>query len=315
VALLLTLAFTATSARAEASTHCVKATKTTTKPKHSTGGWTDKACTAVSATHEGKYERLASFSESEEQQLKALLKYVSVQASGVAGKPTVQFSGANVQVVNGEGKTASTNGAGNLVIGYDENKEGKHAQSGSHDLIVGTEQSFTSFGGIVGGYNNAIVGEFSSVLGGSGNATLGEGASVSGGGGNEASGNLSSVSGGGSNIADSNYASVGGGGSNLASGEGASVSGGEDNQANGSRSTVSGGEFNHATGAWASVTGGLMNKAGGERDSISGGLENKTGGLESWVGGGEANAAEVDCSSIFGGKELKTTGSGCPAIP
>ena len=30
----------------------------------------------------------------------------------------------NVQVVNGEGKTASVNGEGNLVIGYDEDAAG-----------------------------------------------------------------------------------------------------------------------------------------------------------------------------------------------
>src|SRR5580658_5126953 len=46
-------------------------------------------------------------------------------ASGIDGKPTVQFSGVNVQVVNGEGKTNLVNGEGNLMVGYDENTE-KH---------------------------------------------------------------------------------------------------------------------------------------------------------------------------------------------
>jgi hypothetical protein len=89
------------SASAEPATHCVKATKV---GKKHTGGWTNASCTAVSPTHEGKYDKLASFTESEEAQLKAILKYEKVQASGVGGKPTVQFSGANVQIVNGEGK-------------------------------------------------------------------------------------------------------------------------------------------------------------------------------------------------------------------
>src|SRR5947209_11501210 len=43
--------------------------------------------------------------------------YVS---SGVGGKPTVQFAAVNVQIVNGTGSTASSNGDGNLVLGYDE---------------------------------------------------------------------------------------------------------------------------------------------------------------------------------------------------
>src|SRR3984893_18731041 len=42
------------SAWAEPATHCVKATKV---GKKHTGGWTNASCTAVSPTHEGKYEK------------------------------------------------------------------------------------------------------------------------------------------------------------------------------------------------------------------------------------------------------------------
>ena len=45
----------------------------------------------------------------------------------------------NVQVVNGEGKSETTNGEGNLVIGYDEDKGG-HPQDGSHNLVLGEER-------------------------------------------------------------------------------------------------------------------------------------------------------------------------------
>ena len=91
---LAVCAITASSASAEPATLCVKATKTATKPKHYTGGWTEKNCATVSGTHEGKYEKLADFSESEEAQLKALLKYMTVQSSGIDGKPTVKITGA-----------------------------------------------------------------------------------------------------------------------------------------------------------------------------------------------------------------------------
>jgi hypothetical protein len=116
----------------------------------------------------------------------------------VGGKPTIRFSGVNVQVVSGAGKTnAVVNGMGNLVIGYDEN-EGKHEQTGSHNLILGEEQTFTSFGGIVAGVSNSITGESASVIGGTGN-TASEAmfeASVSGGRHNHADGNFSSILGG-----------------------------------------------------------------------------------------------------------------------
>ena len=62
--------------------------------------------------------------------------YVS---SGVDGKPTVEFSTVNVQVVSGSGSTSKTptNGVGNLIVGYAEDP-GKLAQSGSNDLVVGS---------------------------------------------------------------------------------------------------------------------------------------------------------------------------------
>src|SRR2546427_4427760 len=43
-------------------------------------------------------------------------------SSGVGGKPTVRFSGVNVQIVSGSGSTSgAVNGEGNLIIGYAEN--------------------------------------------------------------------------------------------------------------------------------------------------------------------------------------------------
>lgn len=250
----------AANAHAAPATLCVKATKTTEKPKHYTGGWSDKNCTATEGKHEGKYEKLAAFSESEEAQLKALLKYVSVQPSGVDAKPTVQFSGANVQIVNGEGSTKTANGEGNLVVGYDE-KPG--AQTGSHNLILGEEQTFTSFGGILGGKENTISAPFASATGGSKNTASGENASVSGGNGNTAS---------------ANGASVTGGSTNIASGPVASVSGGNENSSTGSWSWVGGGERNLAGGPGfseylTSVFGGYKNKATGHHSSIAGGKE------------------------------------------
>lgn len=42
-------------------------------------------------------------------------------ASGVGGKPTVEFSSVNVQVVSGSGATnGAVNGEGNLIVGYNE---------------------------------------------------------------------------------------------------------------------------------------------------------------------------------------------------
>jgi hypothetical protein len=119
-----------------------------------------------------------AFSAAELETLKGILQCVRYVSSGVAGRPTVQFSGCNVQIVNGENKTATANGAGNLVIGYDERPR---EQTGSHNLILGEEQKFTSYGGVDAGRANTIGAPFASVGGGHENKSEGEYASVSGG--------------------------------------------------------------------------------------------------------------------------------------
>src|SRR5436305_2885452 len=80
--------------------------------------------------------------------------YVSL---GVGGKPTVLFAAVNVQIVNGAGTTASLNGEGNLVVGYDENPS-QLSQTGSHDLILGRNHSFTGFAQLLAGFQNTASG-------------------------------------------------------------------------------------------------------------------------------------------------------------
>ena len=111
---------------------------------------------------------------------------------------TVLISGANLQVVSGEGNTdAPVNGTGNIIIGYDEDSfSGTSDKSGSHNLVVGYGHTYSSFGGIVVGYNNSITGHFSSVSGGIDNTASGYYSSVLGGYDNTAFGDYSSVSGG-----------------------------------------------------------------------------------------------------------------------
>ncbi|HTY95934.1 MAG TPA: hypothetical protein VMB91_02755 [Solirubrobacteraceae bacterium] len=252
----------AANAHAAPATLCVKATKTTEKPKHYTGGWSDKNCTAPEGKHEGKYEKLANLTTEQEQKLTALLAHVNVQEEGIDQKPTVQFTGANVQIVNGEGKTQSTNGEGNLVLGYDEDPG---AQTGSHDLILGEEQTYTSYAGILAGQENTNSGPFDSVLGGWKNSASGENNAVLGGSHNTASASINGAA-----------STVAGGSGNVASGPVASIIGGNENTADGSWAFVGGGEKNLAGGPGfseylTSVFGGYNNKSLGNHSSVAGG--------------------------------------------
>lgn len=168
----------------------------------------------------------------------------------------ITFSGVNVMIVSGTGHTYDPpNGLGNLIVGYDEPRDSGSDKTGSHNIVLGSQNNYSSYGGIVAGFSNTISGIYASVTGGSFNQAVyddvthtGAYASVSGGDHNIACGNIASVSGGRNNIARGNYSTVSGGNNNTANGQYASVSGGQSNTASGNRASVSGGTAPEASG-------------------------------------------------------------------
>jgi len=239
---------------------------------------------------------------------------------------TLLFTGMNLQLVNGLGTTdgdpnpdadpntppnSAVNGLGNLIIGYNENSGPfldlirTPTRTGSHNLVIGPGQEYTSYGGIVAGQNNTISAESSSVVGGgrntasglwsfvgggTDNQSTGGASSVTGGSQNDASGTASSITGGSQNISSGPNASVSGGKLNIASGDTASISGGIRNTASGLSSSVSGGDTNTASNNSSSVTGGDHNSAIGPGTSIAGGTNNSANGQSSAVGGGSGRS-------------------------
>ncbi len=227
-----------------------------------------------------------------------LNQYLTVTAKtvGVNNGAVVRLTGVNLQVVNGQGSTATTNGFGNLIVGYDEvggrcsnpdfTPAGQFAcendrlpatwtvgpKTGSHNIVGGDAASYSSYGGLVVGQNNWAKGTYASVSGGSHSDAEGNGSSVSGGIGNIASGEVSSISSGYLNTASGLWSSVSGGRNNLASGQLSSVSGGSSNTASGQNSSVSGGMDNTASGQLSSVSGGQLRSATGLFDWRAGGL-------------------------------------------
>ena len=177
------------------------------------------------------------------------------------GNDVARFDQVNVQITNGLGATngdpmlnpnnpGPVNGLGNLVIGYNEAtgfgslacSDGQFAdqtacedagetwareqRTGSHNLVLGAGQFYTSHGGLLAGNRNIVNRAWASVSGGRLNTASGNSSSVSGGEFNFASGTWSSVSGGFGNTASGSWSSVSGGSSNTASGSVGSVSGG-----------------------------------------------------------------------------------------
>jgi hypothetical protein len=114
----------------------------------------------------------------------------------------VTIEGANLHIVNGLGATngypadpgfidppatestlTHVNGLGNLIVGYNElgSPTGTDDRSGSHNLVLGAFQNYSSFGALLAGAGNSVSGPFGSVSGGSSNTVSGAYASVSGG--------------------------------------------------------------------------------------------------------------------------------------
>jgi hypothetical protein len=204
-----------------------------------------------------------------------------LQFSMFKGYPTAEFTGVNIQVNNGVGSTFSRNGLGNIIIGYNEASNsatefcsnplytdsvncignlaqwGRNVYRGSHNLILGSSNSYDDYAGIVAGRYNVINNTLASVLGGESNISSGFKSMILGGVDNISSGIDSTVSAGTKNQAIGRFSSVVGGAFNQSIGQ-SSTSGGNNNRALGLRSSVSGGSNRTAFGDYDWVAGSLF---------------------------------------------------------
>lgn len=128
----------------------------------------------------------------------------------------VTLHGYNLHIENNAGPQLA-DGVGNLILGYnvtrglDNNFNSLDMRTGSHYLVIGDQNNYTSYSGVVNGHFNLVSAPYSSVCGGVNNT---------------AGGFTSFISGGYHNTTNGPYSSVGGGINNTAAGSMSSVSGG-----------------------------------------------------------------------------------------
>jgi hypothetical protein len=243
--------------------------------------------------------------KAEQEKLISILPHINYEASGIDEKPTVQFSGVNLQVINGSKLETTLNGTGNLIIGYDE-KPG--TQTGSHNLLVGgSGNSYSNYGGIIGGFDNKISAPWASILGGGENTASGHASTITGGYSNKASTGYANVSGGCSNIAGTGTPTVNSGCTNTAyPGDFASVLGGTGNQASAENASVSGGAFNLAGDLYTSISGGCDNlaAASGSKLTLPSGVtcSSNIGAQYASISGGGGGEASAPDASVVGGR-------------
>jgi hypothetical protein len=227
-----------------------------------------------------------------------LNEYMSVDVDA----HSVLLTGANFQVVNGEGASATVNGQGNVIIGYNESDTSTSIRGGSHNLVLGRMNQYASFGGLIHGLNNTVLSAEGAVIAGSNNLVSGYRSAVLGGDQNTSSGNK--------------VVSVGGV-HNEAKGSVAVVIGGSENVADGTATTIAGGAINQTLGTNTTAVGGGLNTADGYRGVVVGGQSNQTAPSESnytAVFGGRFNTGGDYCGAILGGYE-NTIASGINVLP
>jgi hypothetical protein len=211
------------------------------------------------------------------------LKFVTVKGT------EIYITGANLNIRDGSGATSGTTGSpyvasptglGNLIIGYNENgippcpgclPQPSRLRTGSHNLVLGVDNGYTSIAGFVVGFANTISSPYATISGGAYSAADGMFSAISGGEGTAVSAEGSAISGGLGGKAIGRWSSVTGGSENTASNESASVCGGSANTAN---------------GLFSSVTGGTGNTVNGQSSSISGGGSVTVNDQFSWAAGG-----------------------------
>jgi hypothetical protein len=206
---------------------------------------------------------------------------------------TVFITRANLKIQNGLGNMNSTNGLGNLVLGYSDDPMAVNLSTGSHNVVVGGNNRVTSWGGIVSGQHNTVSAPFASAISGeyvTVNALHGVAISDMAG---MLNGVHSVVVGGENTNASGNFATTVGGKGNGAAGQDAVVVGGQGNVAGADLSVVAGGQFNSV-------------QTGSNRSMI-------LGGSNGTVGSAEAELYAQD-AMIVNGSHTLNTGNGATSV-
>lgn len=258
----------------------------------------------INCTHFTAYARPFGTCPTPVEDLVALLSGVSRGGDPETGVDTLTFNGMNVQIVNGAGSTDSSTGTGNLIIGYNEARnDGSDDRSGSHMLVQGRENNYSSYGGLVSGETNSAEAPWSSVIGGSRNVAA-SGTDFNG---SPTHGGI--VIGGEDNVATGTRSVALGGDLNTTSADAPKsvIMGGRLNSGEFGNSVIAGGRENATRSFAASILGGRGNIAGdgnpatARYSSISGGRDNSVLADYASVAGGRFNSAEGLASSISGG--------------
>lgn len=199
----------------------------------------------------------------------------------------VILEGCNLHVRNAQGQTDTTDDTGNLIIGYNEDitlGDGS-LRTGSHNLIIGMDHRYTSWGTIVHGTGHHTSNHNAAAIGGAQNRPQGVGSVIVSGSENIVSSSQAVILGGTFNQATGSHSMIAGGESNVTHAYGTSIMGGFANEADGNWGITLGGQGNQSMGGYSVVVGGQGNEAWGSHSTVSGGLTRSVNGPHDWRAG------------------------------
>jgi hypothetical protein len=151
-------------------------------------------------------------SAADQQTLISVLPYLSFNAAGIGGKPTITVKGANLRMMRATTSATTGDGTGNIVLGGQSSNYTDataitgsenlisgfaHRVSGNNNIVLGQQNTVQASADLVGGaLNSTVPGGDSSALFGFTNKTSGLASAVLGGSYNTVSGRYSTLDGG-----------------------------------------------------------------------------------------------------------------------
>ncbi|MCB9637770.1 MAG: hypothetical protein H6727_02555 [Myxococcales bacterium] len=212
----------------------------------------------------------------------------------------VIVTNANLHIRSGSGTTnGTTNGYGNVIIGYNEDTNSNKQRGGSHNLILGQEHSYTSYGSILSGTNHTINAPHASAIGGDSN-TIGGNAP-----------NAVAIAGQNNQLAPSGtalYAAALGGQANQIDGNHAAAVAGQNNTSSGNHAAAVAGQNNTSSGNHAAAVAGQNNTSSGNHAAAVAGQNNTSSGNHAAAVAGQNNTVSgTHAASVGGGGATKTT--------
>ncbi|MCK6512523.1 hypothetical protein L6R29_21550 [Myxococcota bacterium] len=231
---------------------------------------------------------------------------------------TITLEKANVRVVNGTNKTDQTNNLGNLILGYNEDGGTTKIRTGSHNLILGTEHSYTRHSSILSGIKHTVNAAYASAIGGSSNTITSNAlysVAIAGQNNTFASSGTALYAaslGGEDNKINSNYAAAVAGQNNSNTGTHAAAVAGQNNSNTGTHAAAVAGQNNSITATHAATLAGGGTSTN-DKNTVSQPYAAAVAGQNNTVDGKYAVAVAGQNNSIIGTHAATLAGGGTDA--